>query len=112
MPFVDTSKVKITKVKPGWNGRFVHSPNMTFVYYDVAADAPPVHEHQHEQEEVWNVIEGKLEITIDGVQKTVGPGCLAIVPSNTLHYVKPLGPCRVIVVDYPTRPEFVSQDES
>lgn len=110
MPVVDVSKVKVTKVKPGWNGRFVHSPNMTFVFYDVAEGAPPVHEHQHEQEEVWNVIDGEIEVTIDDVTTIAGPGCVAIVPSNTLHSVRVLRTSRVIVVDHPTRPEFEHRD--
>jgi quercetin dioxygenase-like cupin family protein len=39
---------------------------MTFAYYSVAAGAW-VHEHSHPNDEVWNVIDGQLEITIGGV---------------------------------------------
>jgi hypothetical protein len=34
-------------------GRFFHSENMTFAIYEVDADAAPIHEHHHPQEEVW-----------------------------------------------------------
>ena len=41
---------------PGWSGRFLHSATMTFAHYDIAAGAAPLHEHQHEQEEVWHIV--------------------------------------------------------
>ena len=60
MPFVDSSELPSGEPKPGWVGRFFSSDRMTFAYYAIAADAAPVHEHQHPQEEVWNVLEGEL----------------------------------------------------
>jgi quercetin dioxygenase-like cupin family protein len=48
---------------------------MTFAHYEFKKDTW-IHEHHHPQEAVWQVIEGKLDITIDG---------------------------KVIVVDYPLR---------
>ena len=58
MPFVDTSKVEPRSPLPGWSGRFVHSEHMTFVYWNVEEGAQALHEHEHIQEEVWNVIDG------------------------------------------------------
>ena len=34
MPFVDTSTLKAIERKPGWFGRYFHSPNMTFAHYE------------------------------------------------------------------------------
>lgn len=76
---------------------------MTFAYYEVAADAVPIHEHHHPQEEVWNILGGRLAITIDGEEHIVGPGCAAIVPANTAHSTRALAASRAIVVDYPVR---------
>ena len=55
---------------------------MTFAHYEFDAGST-IHEHHHEQEEVWNVIEGELEVTVDGVAQVAGPGMVAIVPPNT-----------------------------
>jgi len=55
MPIVDTSELKVTERLPGWRGRVFHSSNMTFVHYEFDAGAS-IHEHHHDQEEVWNVI--------------------------------------------------------
>lgn len=87
---------------PGWSGRFFHSANMTFAYWDIAADAAPLHEHDHLQEEVWHVVEGELLLAIDGVEHRVA-GAAAVVPPNTPHSVTPLGAARAIIADFPLR---------
>lgn len=103
MAFVDSRELHPRQPLAGWNGRFFHSDHMTFVYYEIDADAVPIHEHRHPEEEVWNVVEGKLAITIDGVEHVAGPGCAAIVPSNTPHSTRALSASRAIVVDFPIR---------
>jgi unsaturated pyranuronate lyase len=106
MPFVDTAEMEPRSPKRGWRGRFVHSEHMTFVFWDIEDGAEGLHEHHHEQEEVWNVLEGEIDVTIAGVTRTVGAGTVAIVPSGTAHSVRVNGPARVLVVDYPTRAAF------
>jgi unsaturated pyranuronate lyase len=106
MPFVDTAQVVSRSPIPGWSGRFVDGENMTVVYWTIEAGAPPVHEHEHLQEEIWNVIEGEIEVTIAGVTQTAGPGCVALVPPGVRHSVRALGRARVIVIDHPKRQPF------
>jgi len=104
MPFVDTRELEVIERKPGWFGRYFQSPSMTFAHYDFVKGFD-VHEHFHPQEEVWQVIEGELEVTVDGVTRTAGPGVAAIVPPNVRHSVKALTDGKAIVVDYPIRME-------
>jgi quercetin dioxygenase-like cupin family protein len=52
------------------------------------------------------VIEGELEVTIDGVSQIVRPGLVAIVPPGVRHSIKALTDGRAIIIDYPLRPEF------
>jgi len=105
MPFVDTTQLKVIERLPGWHGRYFHSANMTFAHYEFVRGAS-IHEHFHPQEEVYEVIEGELEITIDGIAQISRPGIVAIVPSNARHSIKALSDGRAIIVDYPVRPEF------
>ena len=98
----DTSILDVMERLPGWYGRYFHSPSMTFAHYDFSCGAS-IHEHSHPQEEVYEVIEGELEITIDGQTHVVRPGLVAIVPSGVLHFVKALTDGRAIIVDYPRR---------
>ena len=100
--FIDTKELNVKKLREGWEGRFFHSLNMTFAYYAAEAGAR-IHEHSHPNDEVWNVIDGQLEIIIAGEVKVAGPGYAAVVPPNTLHSVKALSHVRAIVVDYPRR---------
>ncbi len=105
MPFIDTSILKVIERLPGWRGRYFHSPSMTFAHYDFKRGAS-IHEHFHPQEEVYEVIEGELEVTIDGEVQIVRAGLVAIVPSNVAHSVKALTDGRAIIVDHPLRPGF------
>jgi quercetin dioxygenase-like cupin family protein len=105
MPFVDTSTLKVVERLPGWYGRYFHSSSMTFAHYDFKAGSS-IHEHFHAQEEVYEVIEGQLEVTIDGTAQTARSGLVAIVPSNARHSIKALTDGRAIIIDYPLRREF------
>jgi len=64
--FINTNNLAVIERLPGWNGRYFHSANMTFAHYDFKRGSS-IHEHFHPQEEVYEVIEGELELTIDGV---------------------------------------------
>jgi quercetin dioxygenase-like cupin family protein len=105
MPFVDISNLRVVERLPGWHGRYFHSPSMTFAHYDFTRGAS-IHEHFHPQEEVYEVIEGELEVTIDGVAQIARAGVVAIVPAGAHHSVKALTDGRVIIVDHPLRRDF------
>jgi quercetin dioxygenase-like cupin family protein len=105
MPFVDTGDLRVIERLPGWHGRYFHTANMTFAHYDFKSGAT-IHEHFHPEEEVYEVIEGELELTVDGVVRIARSGLVAIVPSNVRHSVRALTDGRVIIVDHPVRPEF------
>jgi quercetin dioxygenase-like cupin family protein len=100
--FVAVSNLSIKEPREGWKGRFFHSQNMTFAYYTVKAGAW-IHEHAHPNDEVWNIIDGQVEITIAGKTHIASAGCAAIIPPDTAHSVKVLTDLQAIVVDYPRR---------
>jgi unsaturated pyranuronate lyase len=102
MTFIDTDQLPSIERLPGWRGRYFDSPSMTFAHYEFDAGAS-IHEHFHPQEEVYEIIEGELEITIAGVTQRARAGIVAIVPPNALHSIKAISSGKVIVVDYPLR---------
>jgi quercetin dioxygenase-like cupin family protein len=102
LTLIDTSKLKAVERLPGWRGRYFDSPSMTFAHYEFEAGAS-IHEHFHPQEEVYEVIEGELELTISGVSHQLRAGLVGIVPPNTPHSVRAISNGKVIVVDYPLR---------
>jgi quercetin dioxygenase-like cupin family protein len=105
MPFIDTHEITAVEKRPGWFGKIFSSPSMTFADWRFTAGAT-IHEHGHEQEEVWQIIEGELEVTIGGVTQVAGPGMVAIVPAETRHSVVARTDGRALVVDHPLRPDF------
>jgi quercetin dioxygenase-like cupin family protein len=105
MPIVNTDTLKVVERLPGWKGRYFHSLNMTFAHYEFTAGSS-IHEHFHPEEEVYEVLEGEIEIIIDGVPHAAKPGLVAIVPANVRHSVKAVTSGRLIVIDYPARPDF------
>ena len=88
MPFVDTNELKVSERLPGWRGRYFHSASMTFAHYEFGAGSS-IHEHFHPEEEVYEVIEGELEVAIDGTSRVVRPGllllCLRIAVTRSEH---------------------------
>ncbi|HEY5107072.1 MAG TPA: cupin domain-containing protein [Caulobacteraceae bacterium] len=105
MDVIDTRALPVLEKAPGWRGRMFHSANMTFGHWDFAAGSS-IHEHSHDQEEVWQIIDGEVELTVDGVAQVAGPGTAAIVPPGARHSVTALTDGVAIVVDYPLRLDF------
>jgi quercetin dioxygenase-like cupin family protein len=105
MPFVDTREIAPFEKRPGWRGRIFHTTGLTFGHWEFDEGAE-IHAHQHEQEEVWQVLEGALEITVGGVTRTVTPGVVGVVPPNTVHRVVAKTAGRAIAIDNPGRPDF------
>ena len=84
MTFIDTRDIEPREVFPGFHVRFVHSATMTFAHWEIEAGAAlPEHAHVHEQ--VVNVIEGEFELTIGSDTRVLGPGAVAIIPSDARH---------------------------
>lgn len=105
MTIIDTNALELREKRPGWRGHIFHSDNMTFAHWHFAPGAA-IHPHQHEQEEVWHVIEGELEIVFGGETHLAGPGVVAIIPPHTLHEVKAFTAGKAIVADFPLREGF------
>jgi unsaturated pyranuronate lyase len=81
--FIDTNRLDVKEPREGWKGRFFHSRKTTFAHYAVEASGW-IHQHSHSNDEVWNIIDGQLEITSAGETRVVGPGGAAVIPPGTL----------------------------
>jgi quercetin dioxygenase-like cupin family protein len=102
MPFLDTRDIAAVERRPGWLGRTFHSEHMTFAQWRFTAGST-IHRHSHPQEEVWQVIEGELEVTVGDETQRAGPGMVAIVPGDTEHEVLAITDGFAVVVDHPRR---------
>ena len=71
MPVINTQNLDVGEPLPGWRDRYFRSGEMSFEYYDVDEGAS-IHEHWHPEEEVWHVIEGTLQFTLNGEPSVAG----------------------------------------
>ena len=105
MPVVDVASLPVTERLPGWFGRYFHSAAMTFAHYEFKRGAS-IHEHFHPEEEVYEVLEGELELTVESTTHIARPGTVIIVPPGARHSVKALTDGKAIIVDHPRRMDF------
>ena len=89
----------------GFHGKFIHSERMTFVLWRFdAGTILPRHQHPHEQ--VAHVLEGELEITVDGETFTCTPGSVLVIPPNAWHEGIFRSETRVLDVFAPVREDY------
>ena len=93
------------EVFPGFHGRFVHSDGMTFAWWRID-DGAAVPEHAHPHEQVVNVLEGALSLTVAGEEHVLRPGDVVVIPGGTKHSARALGPSRVLDVVSPVREDY------
>jgi quercetin dioxygenase-like cupin family protein len=99
------SELESREVVAGFHGKFVHSENMTFVYWQIDAGSTlPEHAHPHEQ--VANILEGTFELRVNGETVTLEPGNVAVIPSNAKHTGRAVSDCRILDVFYPVREDY------
>jgi quercetin dioxygenase-like cupin family protein len=105
MSFIRIADIQEREIVPGFNGRFIHSANMTVAYWRIKAGAViPLHNHVHEM--IVNTIEGELELTVGGEVKILTPGMVAVIPSNVQHTAKAITDCFIIDVFSPVREDY------
>jgi len=104
-PFIALSDIESREIVPGFHGRMVHTDGLTVAHFTIKAGSV-LPEHQHEHEQVTNVIEGELEMTINGETKVCKTGMVAAIPPNVPHSGKALTDCKVVDVFRPARDDY------
>ncbi len=81
---------------PGVRGWISQAPNQQVVFFDIdpIGEVPP---HSHGDQ--WGiVVEGEMELTIDGTTRRLGPGDSYFIPAGATHGAKFLSHFRAIDV--------------
>lgn len=106
MNFVGINDVPEKEILPGYKAKFVHTNNMTFVYWNIKAHHKlPEHSHHHEQ--VVHLIHEEFELTIGTKTKIMKAGDLAIIPANLDHSGYSITDCKIIDAFYPIREDYI-----
>ena len=98
--------IVVKEITKGFKAKYVHTENITMAFIEVTAGAyMPIHQHEHEQ--ISQVLEGKFELTVDGVRKVYGPGVVVTIPSNIPHGGVALTDCKLLDVFSPPREDYM-----
>lgn len=101
----DLTSLAEREVMPGFFGRFIHTDATTHAYWRIEAGAV-LRPHAHPHEQVVNLFEGELELTVEGVPHRLGPGSVLVIAGNQVHSGHAITACRVLDVFSPVRDDY------
>lgn len=105
MRMVELDELEDIELAEGIRARLVNAASMTVMHAKIEKGAVlPEHSHLHEQ--VVNVIEGELELTVAGKKFILVPGKVMVLPPHIVHSGRGITECRVIDVFHPIREDL------
>lgn len=105
MGLVNLSELPELQIAEGLLARAVTADTVTVLHVKISAGAL-LPEHAHHNEQVVNVIEGELELTVEGTTHSLVPGRVMVLPPNVAHSGRAVTDCRVVDVFHPVRQDF------
>jgi quercetin dioxygenase-like cupin family protein len=100
-----------TEIRPGLSGAVIGGERSTAVRWEFPPDMERTGIHQHDEHEQFGVVvDGQIELEIDGIVSRLGPGEMYYVPKGVPHGgTVVLGDDPAVVIDFfsPPREEYV-----
>jgi quercetin dioxygenase-like cupin family protein len=101
----EISQIEPREIVKGYKARFIHSEKLTLAFWEVEQGAlMPQHTHFHEQ--ITQVLEGRFELTVDGLSMVYEPGMVGVIPSHARHGGIALTPCKLLDIFSPVREDY------
>ena len=105
MGFVELKDLPELEIAKGINAHAVTTDTVTVLHVKIEEGALlPIHSHHNEQ--VVNVIEGELELTLAGKKYNLMPGNVMVLEPNIVHSGRAVKACKVVDVFHPVRKDF------
>ncbi len=110
MDYYRWDEVNYEQMNPLFGRRVVHGDRLTLarVYLKRGCQVPL---HQHENEQVSNVIEGRLRFEIGGREQVVGAGELVRIPPNVPHSAEALEDTVCLDIFNPVREDWLRGED-
>ncbi|MDF1543943.1 MAG: cupin domain-containing protein [bacterium] len=102
---IELDRLLELQLAPGITARVVTSQTMTVAHVQLQKDAI-LAEHKHINEQIVNVMEGELELTVQGEAHVLTPGMVLVLPPNVPHSGRALTDVKVVDVFHPVREDF------
>ena len=105
MPLIHIDQLPVREIFPGLRARLIHSDRVShsWVELDSGATFP---EHQHPHEQIVSMLEGNLELVVEGVSHRLAPGQVFVIPPGARHSGRALTACRVLDAFAPVREDY------
>ena len=110
MPLVNLNDLTELDLAEGITARVVHTGNVSVAHVKLAAGSD-VPEHAHHHEQVVNVVDGELELTVEGKTTMLTRGKVMVLPPMVPHSGKAVSDCYVVDVFHPVREDFRAMAE-
>lgn len=105
MPLIAVNTIPVREIFPGLRARLIHTDRVSHSWVEVDAGASfPEHQHPHEQ--IVSVLEGELELIVEGVAHRLTPGLVFVIPPNARHSGSGVTACRVLDAFAPARDDY------
>jgi len=103
--FQHFSDIETKEIAPGFFSKLIHTDNNTINFIEVKAGCSVPH-HQHIHQQCSFAIEGKFELTVNGIPQIIEPGLFAVIPSNAWHSGIAITDCKLIDIFSPVREDY------
>jgi quercetin dioxygenase-like cupin family protein len=110
MALVELDDLRELELAPGVTARAVHTGNVTVAHVTLRAGAT-VPEHAHHHEQIVNVIEGEMELTVAGETQLLARGRVVLLPPMVAHSARAVTECHVLDIFHPVRDDFRAMAE-
>ena len=111
MGLVKLDELSELRLAEGIMARVVTTSTLTITYVRLAAGSK-LSEHSHHHEQVVNVIEGELELTVEGSPYRLTRGKVMVLPPNVPHSGRAVSECYVVDVFHPVSEDFTEIENS
>jgi len=110
MQLLDLKDARILELAKGVTAKVVHTANISIAHVTLLPGSV-VPEHRHHHEQVVNVIDGELELTVEGTPTVLTRGKALTLPPLVPHSARAITLVYVIDVFHPAREDFKAMSE-
>ncbi len=105
------NEIPVEQMNPLVTRQVIHASSITIARIGLAkGGAVPTHAHINEQ--VLNMISGRLQVVLDGVEMVLQGGQTLVIPPNVPHSVEALEDCVAVDVFSPVREDWIRGDDA
>ena len=109
MGFVELKDLPELEIAKGIKAYAITADTVTVLHVRIEEHAL-LTEHSHHNEQVVNVIEGELQLTVAGKNYNLTPGNVMVLEPNIVHSGQAVTACRIIDVFHPVRKDFAGSN--